>query len=140
MGFIILLYFIIAIILLYLGNYFDRKLYDRPRITSTDENTVKMLTIYAKQNKPVKHLENKHITLLCENYNKSDFEEAIYIRCINKKNNIFFTITGNSELVSSVWLIFQREFNPNFTYDGLKFWYGECEFNFMDDIKLKEAK
>lgn len=126
--------FAISFIYSYYRNYSDR-----PKTYPSDTNLSKKLEEYCSKHEPTKYLENNNIILLCEGCDEEVQSNKIYIRCINKKNQSFFTITGEPNLIATVWLIFQYEFNNNFTYKGLRVWYSDCEFYNTSRIRLIES-
>ena len=133
---LIFLYFGIPVIIGLIYLIFGIKNYNHPKQHLSVQYR-SFLKEYAVNNKPIKCLENNNITLFYDTYENGGITEC-YIRCTDKKKNIFFTITGDSSYVASIWLIIQSEFRNTFTYNGLKHWYRENEFFSPWNIQLKE--
>ena len=136
---IIILYFIFGTFCVISICILDSK-YHSDRPTTYPDSLNEHLEEYSKNNEFTGYLENGNIVLICEKYEDLYSKNNLYIRCINKVNKKFFTITGEADLIATIWLIFQNEFNKNFTYQGLRFWYSECEFFSPFRVTLMEDK
>lgn len=75
---------------------------------------------YMRNNKIVNSFENKNMYIFI-----SDYEEGLYIRCVNKQEqDEFFTITGPKDIILTCWAAVQKySYFNEYTYKGLFYWF-----------------
>ena len=75
---------------------------------------------YMKNNEMVNYIENENIFISI-----SDYDEGMYIRCVNKQNQKeFFTVTGTKEMLGTCWAVVQEySYFNKYTYKGLFYWF-----------------
>ena len=75
---------------------------------------------YMKNNEMVNYIENENIFISI-----SDYDEGMYIRCVNKqKQKDFFTVTGTKEMLGTCWAVVQKySYFNKYTYKGLFYWF-----------------
>ena len=110
-------FLIIIVIVLIIYSIFTKSSQRPPDVYSAND-----IEEYMKNNTLVNCIENENIYIQF-----SDYEEGLYIRCINKLNKTeFFTVTGSSEMLGTCWVVVQKySYFQNYTYNGLFFWFNE---------------